>query len=123
MKKIALFLAAAITSFQLPASANPFRYETTCYWEIQGDVFKVDERCVVIETREKGGGLRTRNIFSNKFGLTIKSWWDGTKFMTWDSHNKFEYHWLYKPNENIREDGIVATYVMPSISVMNISWD
>lgn len=122
MKKIAVALFAVLST-AAPALANPFRYETTCYQEIENAIYKVDENCVVIETREKGGALKTRNIFSNRLGLTIKMRWNGEKFIQTDSYNKFEYHWVYKPNENIQKDGINATYVMPGISVLGISWD
>jgi hypothetical protein len=80
------------------------------------------DKCVVIETREKGGALRTRNIFSNRFGLTIKSWFDKEKgFMTWDSHNKFDYKWQYEVG---RPNGLgFWSYVMPGFLVENVSWD
>ena len=95
---------------------RPFRYETPCALEYNNE-FQVDN-CVVIETRETGGALRTRNIFSNKFGLTIKGRFDKEKgYMTWDSHNKFEYKWDYKVG------GSSWTYVMPGLLLENISWD
>ena len=67
MKK---FLFAAALFLTTPAFATPeqtyrpFRYETPCMLE-QG-LATYPDTCVVIETREKGGALRTRNIFSNK---------------------------------------------------------
>ena len=122
MKKIAIALFAVLSA--TPAFAGqPFRYETTCYIDAGDAIYKIDDKCVVIETREKGGALKTRNIFSNVFGLTIKNRWNGEKFLTWDSHNKFEYFYEYKVNPNITKDGISATYVMPGVSVHNISWD
>lgn len=78
--------------------------------------------CVVIETREKGGALRTRNIFSNRFSLTIKGRFDKEKgYMTWDSHNKYEYKWDYK----IGQVGELGNWseVMPSFYLQNVSWD
>jgi hypothetical protein len=77
---------------------------------------------VVIETREKGGALRTRNIFSNRFSLSIKGRFDEEKgYMTWDSHNKYEYKWDYKVGGN---DGLgIWTYVMPGFLLQNVSWD
>jgi hypothetical protein len=122
MKKIT-FAFIALISAASPAFAEPFRYETKCYLDLPNSVQQVDEKCVVIETRESGGSLKTRNIFSNAFGLTIKMRWNGQKYVTWDSYNKFEYSYPYKPNSNIQENGIVATYVLPGFSVMNISWD
>lgn len=119
MKKF-LILAAAILS-ATPALANPpFRYETPCALEREG-MFYMDS-CTVIETRENNGALRTRNIFSNRFGLTIKSWFDKKQgFMTWDSHNKFSYKWEYKVG---RVDGVEAwSMVMPGIYLENVSWD
>ena len=53
---------------------RPFRYETPCALEYNNE-FQMDN-CVVIETRETGGALRTRNIFSNRFKLTIKGRFD-----------------------------------------------
>jgi hypothetical protein len=119
MKKIfaALFLIC------LPAYAGPaFKYQTPCYLETRTN--DPADICTVVETREKGGGLKTRNIYSNKFGLTIKNRWDAEKekFMTWDSHNKFEYHWEYKIGK-ITGSTQPHTYVMPGVLVENISWD
>jgi hypothetical protein len=122
MKKI-LILFALLSS---PAFAQetqpyrPFRYETKCGLETKDEFF--EDNCVVIETREKGGALRTRNIFSNRFSLSIKGRFDKEKgYMTWDSHNKYEYKWDYKVGGN-QELG-VWTYVMPSFLVQNVSWD
>lgn len=117
MKKLALAALFTIAA-QLPAWANqPFRYSAKCY------VGQIEDECVVIETRESGGGLKSRNIFSNRAGLTIKMRWNGEKFITWDSHNKFEYHWIYKVNPDVQENGISGTYVMPGVTVVNVSWD
>ena len=99
---------------------RPFRYETPCALEYNNE-FQVDN-CVVIETRETGGALRTRAIFSNRFKLTIKSYFDPVKgFMTYDSHNKFAYKWEYKVGG---VDGLGAwSYVMPGFLLQNVSWD
>jgi hypothetical protein len=99
---------------------RPFRYETPCALETKTE-FEMDN-CVVIETRESGGALRTRNIYSNRFKLTIKGRFDKEKgYMTWDSHNKYEYKWEYKVGG---VDGLGAwTYVMPGILLQNVSWD
>lgn len=118
MKKL-LFVLLFIP---LPALANPFfKYKTNCYLETQeGYQFDV---CTVVETREKGGALKTRNIYSNRFGLTIKGRFDPKQgYLTWDSHNKFIYKWEYKTG-NIPESTEPHTYVMPGILVENISWD
>lgn len=124
MKNILVLAALFLTS---PAFAEtekvaekktyrPFRYETPCGLETANDFLQ--DNCVVIETRETGGALRTRNIYSNRFGLTIKGRFDKEKgYMTWDSHNKYEYKWEYKPA------GTGWTYVMPGVLVQNISWD
>lgn len=99
---------------------RPFRYETPCGLEAQSNF--LEDVCVVIETRESSGALRTRNIFSNKFGLTIKGRFDKEKgYMTWDSHNKYEYKWEYKIGGN-QESG-AWTYVMPGFLVQNVSWN
>jgi hypothetical protein len=102
---------------------RPFRYETKCGLETKEEFF--EDNCVVIETREKGGALRTRNIFSNRFSLTIKGRFDKEKgYMTWDSHNKYEYKWEYKIGGTGGIDGLGAwTYVMPGFLVQNVSWD
>jgi len=99
---------------------RPFTYETPCALEYNNE-FQVDT-CKVVETRETGGALRTRNIFSNRFRLTIKSRFDKEKgFVTWDSHNKFEYKYEYKVGG---VDGLGAwSYVMPGFLVQNVSWD
>lgn len=99
---------------------RPFRYETKCALETKEEF--LEDNCVVIETREKGGALRTRNIFSNRFSLSIKGRFDEEKgYMTWDSHNKYEYKWDYKVGGN---DGLgIWTYVMPGFLLQNVSWD
>lgn len=99
---------------------RPFTYETPCALEYNNE-FQVDT-CKVVETRESGGALRTRNIFSNRFQLTIKSRFDKEKgFVTWDSHNKYEYKFEYKVGG---VDGLGAwSYVMPGFLLQNVSWD
>jgi len=130
MKK--LFLIASLLLCSSPVFAQdtttktkkeyrPFRYETPCV--VERGIQTYPDTCVVVETRESGGGLRTRNIYSNKHRLTIKMRWDEEKkkFMTWDSHNKFEYHWEYKIG-GVHDLG-AYTYVMPGFLVQNVSWD
>ncbi len=121
MKKL-LILATLL--FSSPAIAGeayrPFRYETPCL--IESGIQTYPDTCVVIETREKNGSLRTRNIFSNKHGLTIKGRFDKEQgYMTWDSHNKYEYKWEYKLSGN--EEFGSWTIVMPGVLIQNISWD
>lgn len=129
MIKSLLILASLV--FTAPAFAQtkevvkqkvyrPFTYESPCALEYN-DEFQVDT-CKVVETRETGGALRTRNIYSNRFRLTIKSRFDEKKgFVTWDSHNKFEYKYEYKVGG---VDGLGAwSYVMPGFLVQNVSWD
>ena len=126
MKKLllAISLLCATPSFAQSQTETktyrPFRYETPCALESKNEFF-IDQ-CVVIETRETGGALRTRNIYSNRFGLTIKSWFDKEKgFMTWDSHNKFAYKWEYKVGT---VGGLEPkTYVMPGFMLEDVSWD
>lgn len=103
-----------------PKVYRPFVYETPC--ALEAGLQTYFDTCKVVETRETGGGLRTRNIFSNKFGLTIKSWFDKEKgFMTWDSHNKFAYKWDYKV-AGVGEQGSWSM-VMPGFLLQNVSWD
>ena len=123
MKKLLLLttLLFATPSFaQTQKTYRPFRYETPCALESKNEFLK--DNCVVIETRETGGALRTRSIYSNRFGLTIKSWFDKEKgYMTYDSYNKFEYKFEYKVGS---VDGLGAwSVVMPGFYVQNISWD
>lgn len=126
MKFVKQLLAASVlfstnVAFaQVQQSYRPFIYETPCALESKNE-FRVDT-CKVVETREKGGALRTRNIYSNRFALTIKSRFDKEKgFVTWDSHNKFEYKFDYKVGG---VDGMGAwTYIMPGLLVQNVSWD
>ena len=129
MKKlIALaFVLCASPAFATPEERpaptyRPFQYQTQCYLINEKQMTFADDTCTVIETREKGGALRTRNIYSNRFGLTIKSRFDKEKgFVTWDSHNKFEYKWEYKVGA---VDGLEPkTYVMPGFMLENVSWD
>ena len=122
MKKLLILTALLFSSpvFAQEQTYRPFRYETPCGLETKTEF--LEDTCVVIETREPSGALRTRNIFSNKFTLTIKGRFDKEKgYMTWDSHNKFEYKWEYKIGGN-QELG-AWTEVMPSFYVQNISWD
>lgn len=126
MKKLlalAFVLIASPVAAQEQKTYRPFRYETACM--LEAGIQTYPDTCVVIETREKGGALRTRNIFSNKFGLTIKGRFDKEKgYITWDSHNKYEYKWEYKVGGSGGEDGLGAwTYVMPGFLVQNVSWD
>jgi hypothetical protein len=124
MKKLllaaALLFAAPVSAQQTPTNYQPFRYETSCALMYEGE--PMTDLCVVIETREKGGALRTRNIFSNRFSLTIKGRFDKEKgYMTWDSHNKYEYKWDYKIGQ-VGELGVWSE-VMPSFYLQNVSWD
>ena len=124
MKKLliaaTLLFSAPVYAQQSPTNYQPFRYETSCALMYEGN--PMTDLCVVIETREKGGALRTRNIFSNRFSLTIKGRFDKEKgYMTWDSHNKYEYKWDYK----IGQVGELCNWseVMPSFYLQNVSWD
>jgi hypothetical protein len=114
MKKL-LVIAAIL--LPLPALAGPpFKYQTNCFLESSEKLY--DDVCTVVETRENTGALRTRNIYSNRWGLTIKSRFDKVKgFVTWDSHNNYEYKWEYKVG------GSGFTYVMPGVMLENVSWD
>jgi hypothetical protein len=118
MKKLFLLLFLV----PLPAFANPvFKYKTTCYLETETD-YRSDV-CTVVETRENNGALRTRNVFSNRFGLTIKGRFDSQRgYITWDSHNKFEYKWDYKIG-NIPGSTTPHSYIMPGFLLENVSWD
>ncbi len=105
---------------QKPKVYRPFVYETPC--ALDAGLQAQFDTCKVVETRETGGALRTRNIYSNRFGLTIKSWFDKEKgFMTWDSHNKFAYKWEYKIS-GTGEQG-AWSMVMPGFLLQNVSWD
>jgi hypothetical protein len=118
MKKLIPLLSILIP---MSSMASPvFKYQTNCYLETKEELNQ--DICTVVETREKGGALKTRNIYSNKFLLTIKGRFDKEKgYMTWDSHNKFEYKWEYKVGG---DKGLgVWTYVMPGFLVENVSWD
>lgn len=103
----------------IAAQANPgaFKYRANCFVETPAQLAPVD--CTVVETREKTGALKTRNIYSNRIGLTIKSRFDPVKgFVTWDSHNQYEYKWEYKMRD---KEGY--TYVMPGFLIDSVSWD
>lgn len=112
--------AFAQTAPPKPKVYRPFVYETACALEAGLQTYY--DTCKVVETRETGGALRTRNIFSNKYGLTIKGRFDKEKgYMTWDSHNKYEYKWEYKVGGN--QEAGAWTYVMPGFLLQNVSWD
>jgi hypothetical protein len=99
-----------------PALAAPFKYQTPCILESQNVL--TEDICTVVEVREKGGALKSRNIYSNKFSLTIKSYFSKEKgFMTWDSFNKIEYPWQYKI------DPLKGSLVMPGVYLKEVSWD
>jgi hypothetical protein len=116
MKKLIVLASLLFATPVFATPGRPFRYETGCGIETRQEV--VEDTCVVIETREKSGALRTRNIFSNRFMLTVKGRFDKENgYMTWDSHNNYEYKWEYKVA------GSGWTYVMPGFMVENISWD
>ncbi len=124
MKSLFLIASLFLTSPALATeSTRPFRYETPCALETKEEF--LEDNCVVIETRETSGALRTRNIFSNRFSLTIKGRFDKEKgYMTWDSYNKYEYKWDYKVGGTGGADGLGAwTYVMPGFLLQNVSWD
>jgi hypothetical protein len=114
---LALLVFIPSAAFARPSS---FTYKTTCYLE-ENKTFYVDD-CTIVETREKGGALKTRNVYSNRFRLTIKSWFDSKQgFVTWDSHNKYNYKWEYKVGSVNGPDAY--TYVMPGFLVHGVSWD
>lgn len=129
MKKLLLLVTLLLTSPAFAQTAptvakpkvyRPFVYETPC--ALDSGLQAQFDTCKVVETRETGGALRTRNIFSNKFSLTIKSWFDKEKgFMTWDSHNKFAYKWDYKVAGSGEQGS--WSYVMPGFLLQNVSWD
>ena len=120
MKKLLLLTTLLLTTPVQAQQSKPFRYESPCILETPQEMYP--DVCTVIETREPGGALKSRNIFSNKFALTIKSRFDPQKgFVTWDSHNKYEYKWEYKVGGN-QELG-TWSYVMPGFLLQNVSWD
>jgi hypothetical protein len=125
MKKLLALVTVLITVAPAVAQEQKiyrsFTYETLCMLEVELQTYP--DVCKVVETREKSGALRTRNTFSNKFGLTIKGRFDREKgYMTWDSHNKYEYKWVYKVGGG-DDSGGAWTYVMPGFLLQNVSWD
>ena len=112
MKKLLLLLLL----LPAPVFAAPFKYQTTCTLESQNVL--TEDVCTVVEVREKGGLLKSRNIYSNKFSLTVKMTYNKEKgFITWDSFNKMEYSWEYKV------DATKGTLVMPGLYLKEVSWD
>jgi hypothetical protein len=114
-----LILSALIPT---AAFANPpFKYKTPCILESQGIV--TEDVCTVVETREDNGALKTRNIFSNKFRLSIKSRFDKIKgFVTWDNFNNYEYKWDYKVKVITGKQDTYSE-VMPGVYIESISWN
>jgi hypothetical protein len=127
MRPRLLLLAATVTLLTLPVKADsvrPFKYTTSCFLPSADSTKWIqDDKCIVLEVRSKGGALVSRGVFSNLFGLTVKSRFvNGKGFMTWDSHNKFEYKWEYKVGM-IPGSTTAMSYVMPGFLVENVSWD
>jgi len=111
---------ASVRTPTTPKVYRTFTYETPCALDVS--LQTQFDTCKVVETRETGGSLRTRNIYSNRFGLTIKSWFDKERgFMTWDSHNKFAYKWQYRVS-GVADQGSWSM-VMPGFLLQNVSWD
>lgn len=118
MTRIIAPLAAIVMALPAWASPEPFRYTTKCLL-INGGTY--EDTCTVLETRDPDGGLKTRNVFSNKFALTVKSRFDQEdKLMTWDSHNKREYPWEYSA---LQVKGNVFSQVMPGFYLDDLSWE
>ena len=116
-------LIALLTLAPMVAQAQPvFKYKTPCV--LESPTHYHHDTCTVVETREDSGALKTRNVYSNRFGLTIKMRWDEKtkKFVTWDSHNKYEYHWEYKVGK-VPGSAEPYSYVMPGFMVESVSWD
>jgi hypothetical protein len=121
MKKL---LALAALLIATPAFANPpFKYKTPCFMEVGEDVV-IEDVCTVVETRSPNGFLKSRNIYSNKWMLTIKVRWDEEKkkYVQWDSHNQFNYDWTLKTG-NIPNSKDVYTYLMPGVLVESVSYN
>jgi hypothetical protein len=117
MKKLlALLIFVPFSAIASP----PFSYKTNCY--VENDNKYYEDVCTVVETREEKGFLKTRNVYSNKFGLTVKLRWDGKQFLTWDSHNKYEYKWEYKLG-NVPGYTNPHTYIMPGVLLESVSYD
>jgi hypothetical protein len=117
MKKLlALLIFVPFSAIASP----PFSYKTNCY--VENDNKYYEDVCTVVETREEKGFLKTRNVYSNKFGLTVKLRWDGKQFLTWDSHNKYEYKWEYKLG-NVPMSTQPHTYIMPGVLLESVSYD
>lgn len=121
IKKLLTTIALVVSTSPVYATIErrtdrPFEYETPCV--LEASIQAYHDVCKVIDIRTKDGSLKERNILSNKFGLSIRSRFDDKKgFVTWDSHNKYEYKWQYKAG------GTGWTYVMPGFLLENISWD
>lgn len=116
-------LVALLTLTPMVAQARPvFKYKTPC--ALESPARHYHDTCTVVETRDDSGWLKTRNIFSNRFGLTIKMRWDEKtkRFVTWDTHNLREYHWVYKIGR-VPESTEPYSYVMPGFLVESVSWD
>lgn len=92
-------------------------YKAKCFLELPEQT--LSDECTVVDTRDEGGYLKTRNIFSNKFTLTVKSRFDLVKgFVTWDSFNDREYNGIYHES---KLKGLY--YVMPAFLVQGLPLD
>lgn len=92
-------------------------YKAKCFLELPEET--LSDECSIIDVRDEGGYLKTRNIFSNRFSLTVKSRFDPVKgFVTWDSFSKREYNGVYHES---KLKGLY--YVMPAFLVQGLPLD
>ena len=118
MKKLLALLVFVPTAV---FAGPPFKYKTPCILESQGIV--TEDVCTVVETREDTGALRTRNVFSNKFRLSVKSRFDKVKgFVTSDNYNNYEYKWEYKVRKFDNKEEVYSE-IMPGVFLESVSWD
>lgn len=118
MKPLPLLFAIFFTGLPQAAVASTVSiYKAKCFLELPEKT--VSDECTVVDTRDEEGYLKTRNIFSNRFSLTVKSRFDPVKgFVTWDSFNRKEYNGTYR--------GSVLKglhYVIPAFLVQGLPLD
>jgi hypothetical protein len=112
-----LLFSASVSPVQAETVIN---YKTRCFRETPNA--HTEDLCTVIDTRDPGGALQTRGIFSNRFSLSIKSRFDPVRgFLTWDSVSGREYRWNYQTEYG--KSGAVLSRVIPGFLVEGIPWD
>lgn len=116
-----LLATLLLSAGALQAKADTtYTYKAKCFSEVAFTY--LEDLCTIVDTRTPNGALKSRGIFSNRFGLSIKSRFDPVRgFVTWDSLSNQEYQWSYQAEPGEAETAY--SRVMPRFLVEGIPWD